>query len=60
MKKFQKYISYGYLIAAILLLYEGIRQFSIDKEKMTYSLILAFLALFMFFFKRRLAKKYKK
>lgn len=54
-----KYIQYFYLIAAILFVVDGINKFSTEEASPWISFFFAALAMFMFFFRRRFADKYK-
>ena len=60
MKKVQKYISYAYLVVAVLLFYSGIEQILESDENAWISILFGVLAVFMFFLKRKFAKRYKK
>ena len=54
--KFSKFFQYAYLVFAALFLYDGLVNWG--KNNAYVSLLLAGLAIFMFFFRRRFAKKY--
>jgi len=54
-----KYIQYFYLIAAILFVADGINKFNTEEGSPWISFFFAALAMFMFFFRRRFANKYK-
>ena len=57
--KYSKIFQYAYLVFAALFIYDAVTKY-INKDKGFYlSLGLAALAIFMFFFKRRFAKKYE-
>lgn len=60
MERIQKYIGYAYLVAAVILFYEGIVQFSKDERQGWIMLFLGFLAMGMFFLKRKIAYRYRK
>lgn len=53
-----KYIQYFYLIAAILFAVDGFMQLNSPERSPWLSFFFAAIALFMFFFRRRFAKKY--
>lgn len=54
-----KYIQYFYLIAAILFAVDGFVQLNAAERSPWLSFFFAGIALFMFFFRRRFAKKYE-
>ncbi|MEZ0006037.1 hypothetical protein ABH942_001400 [Flavobacterium sp. 28YEA47A] len=54
-----KYIQYFYLIAAILFTVDGFVQLNAAERNPWLSFFFAGIALFMFFFRRRFAKKYE-
>lgn len=54
--KFSKFFQYAYLVFAALFLYDGLVNWG--KSKAYVSIALAALAVFMFFFRRRFAKKF--
>lgn len=56
---FLKYTSYLYLVFGIYFLYEGYTQWSSGTESPFLSLVIAGLAIFMFFFRRKFAKKFE-
>ncbi len=57
MVNFHKYFQFFYLIVFVLFLYEGIEQ-TIKGEPYWVSFLFSAMAIFMFFFKRKFAKKF--
>lgn len=55
--KLQKFFQYAYLVFAILFIYEAIVNWNVDRNKAYILLGVAALAIFMFFFRMRFAKK---
>lgn len=60
MEKYIKYIEYAYLIIAVILLFEGFQKWTVQPNKAYFSLGLAVMAVFMYFFKRYIRKKQEK
>jgi len=57
--KLAKFFQYAYLIFAVLFLFDAINKF-IKTDTVAYtSLLLAALAIFMFFFRQKFRKKYE-
>lgn len=57
--KFAKFFQYAYLIFAVLFLFDAINKY-IKTETVAYtSLLLAALAIFMFFFRQRFRQKFE-
>lgn len=54
-----KFTPYIYLLAALFFLYDGITKSAAKEEGYILSLIIAGLAIFMFFFRRRFARKFE-
>jgi len=54
-----KYIQYFYLIAAILFAVDGFMQLNAAERSPWISFFFAVIALFMFFFRRKFAKKFE-
>lgn len=54
-----KYIQYFYLIAAVLFAVDGFMQLNDTERSPWLSFFFAAIALFMFFFRRKFAKKYE-
>jgi hypothetical protein len=54
-----KYIQYFYFIAAMLFVFDGIHKFNTENGSPWVSFFFAALALFLFFFRRHFANKYK-
>lgn len=57
MKKVQKIISYLYLAAAVVLSYEAFNVWYAAPKRAYLLIVIALMAVFMFFFKRYLIKK---
>ncbi len=55
--KLQKFFQYAYLVFAILFIYEAIINWNSDRNRAYMMLVIATLAVFMFFFRMRFAKK---
>lgn len=55
--KLQKFFQYAYLVFAILFIYEAIVNWNSDRNRAYMMLVVAALAVFMFFFRMRFAKK---
>ncbi|HEU0136300.1 MAG TPA: hypothetical protein VFQ50_03340 [Flavobacterium sp.] len=53
-----KYTQYVYLIAAIVFLSSGIYTLYVGEDGYEFSLIFGVIALFMFFFRRKFAKRF--
>ena len=58
MKNYIKYFQYFYLLIAILFIYDAVSKF-LNSESYWVSILLAAIAIFMFYFKRKFAKKYE-
>jgi LPXTG-motif cell wall-anchored protein len=56
--KYSKIFQYAYLVFAVLFIYDGITKWNDDTNGAYVSLGLAALAIFMYFFRRKFAKKY--
>ncbi|MBP0905483.1 LPXTG cell wall anchor domain-containing protein [Mariniflexile gromovii] len=57
--KYSKIFQYAYLVFAVLFIYDGITKWSSGASNSAYvSFGLAALAIFMYFFRRKFAKKY--
>jgi LPXTG-motif cell wall-anchored protein len=56
--KYSKIFQYAYLVFAVLFIYDGITKWNDDTNSAYVSLGLAALAIFMYFFRRKFAKKY--
>tara|TARA_R110002073_G_scaffold279026_1_gene442808 strand:+ start:37650 stop:37856 length:207 start_codon:yes stop_codon:yes gene_type:complete len=59
MSKFYKFIEIGYLIIAIVFIYEGVTKFNSEREKAYMFLLFAVLAVVMYFFKKRFRKRFE-
>lgn len=57
MHKFTKLISWAYLIVGIIFFVEIFLNWNTDRQKAYVSALMAALAIFMFFFKRKMQKK---
>jgi len=57
MTKFWKFFEIGYLIIAVILIYETISRWNSEREKAYLFLGFSVLAIFMYFFKKRFRKK---
>ncbi|XMO87364.1 hypothetical protein AAFN75_03565 [Algibacter sp. AS12] len=55
--KFSKIFQYAYLVFAVLFIYDGISKWNINRNGSYISLGLAALAILMYFFRRKFAKK---
>ncbi len=55
--KLQKFFQYAYLFFAILFIYEAIINWNSDRNRAYILLVIAALAVFMFVFRMRFAKK---
>lgn len=54
-----KFTQYAYLLAAIIIAIEGVRQYQLgDNSKAILMGIFSVIGIFMFFFRRRFAKKF--
>ncbi len=53
-----KYTQYVYLLAAAFFLYDGVSKYNSADESPWFSLVLGVVSLFMFFFRRKFAKKF--
>jgi hypothetical protein len=54
-----KYTSYIYLVFAVYFIYDGISKFNDPTATPWLSLMIAGLAVFMFFFRRKFSKKFE-
>ena len=55
--KYSKFFQYAYLVFAILFAYDAIVKYANESTVAYTSILLAATAVFMFFFRRRFAKK---
>jgi uncharacterized membrane protein YjjP (DUF1212 family) len=53
-----KYTQYVYILFAAFFIYDGITKLNEGNDNSTLSFIIAGLAVFMFFFRRKFAKKF--
>lgn len=60
MNKFWKFLQYGYLIIALILIVEAILIWNDDREKAYFHLGFSFFIILIFFFKRHFRKKVQK
>lgn len=54
-----KYTQYVYLVFAIYFIYDGITKLNAGNDTPWLSFLIAGMAIFMFFFRRKFAKKYE-
>ena len=54
-----KLFQYAYLVIAVLFLYKGISEWSTDRNGAYISFFFTALAVFVFFFRKRFAKKFE-
>lgn len=54
-----KYTQYAYLLAAAFFIYDGISKFDSNRNQAYLSLLLALMAIGMFFFRKKFAKKFE-
>lgn len=54
-----KYTQYAYLVAAAFFIYDGISKFDSNRNQAYLSLLLALMAVGMFFFRKKFAKKFE-
>ncbi|MFY7812109.1 MAG: hypothetical protein ACOVQ2_10310 [Flavobacterium sp.] len=54
-----KYIQYFYLVVAIIMIVDGINNYSNNKD-IIMNVLIAVMAIFMFFFRRHFSNKYSK
>ena len=54
-----KYTQYVYLLAAAFFIYDGISKFDSNRNQAYLSLLLALMAVGMFFFRKKFAKKFE-
>jgi hypothetical protein len=57
--KLLKLLQYAYLFFVVLFLYDGISNWSIDRNRSYISLLFAALALFMYFFRKKYRKRFE-
>ena len=57
--KYSKIFQYAYIVFAILFLYDGVSKYMENGEIYYPSILLGALAIFMFFFRRKFAKKFE-
>ncbi|MDW8850175.1 hypothetical protein SD960_08750 [Flavobacterium sp. MMLR14_040] len=53
-----KYTQYVYILFAVFFIYDGIMKLNEGNDNSTLSFIIAGLAVFMFFFRRKFARKF--
>jgi len=53
------FFQYVYLAFAALFIYDGISNWSVDRNRAYMSLVLAVLAIFMFFFRKKYRKRFE-
>ncbi|WP_264536023.1 hypothetical protein [Flavobacterium sp. N1736] len=53
-----KYTQYVYILFAVFFIYDGITKLNEGNDNSTLSFIIAGLAIFMFFFRRKFARKF--
>ena len=58
--KYSKFFQYAYLIFAVLFIYDALNKYFNEGMVAYTSLLLAATAVFMFFFRRKFAKKMEK
>ncbi|MDO7171983.1 LPXTG cell wall anchor domain-containing protein [Mariniflexile sp. AS56] len=57
--KYSKIFQYAYIVFAVLFIYDGVTKWNVGESNSAYvSFGLAALAVFMYFFRRKFAKKY--
>ena len=54
-----KYTQYFYLVFAVFFIYDGISKWGVEGTTPWLSFMIAGLAVFMFFFRRKFAKKFE-
>ncbi len=54
-----KFFQYAYLAIAVLFFYKGFTQWELNRNQAYLSIGLAILAIFMFFFRRKYANRFK-
>lgn len=59
MSLFIKYFQYAYLVIAIVMIVDGIKNYS-NGESYVMNVLIAVMAVFMFFFRRHFSNKYSK
>ena len=57
MKKFSQILAWAYLIVGIVFIIEIFANWNTDRNKSYMSIVMAVLAIFMFFFKRKFRNK---
>lgn len=57
--KILRLFQYAYIIFAVLFLWDAISNWSVDRSRSYMSLLFVALAVFMFFFRKRFAKKFQ-
>lgn len=56
--KYSKFFQYAYLVFGVLFLYDAISKYMSNSEVAYASILLGVLAIFMYFFRRKFAKKF--
>lgn len=59
MTKFWKFFEYGYLIIAVVLFVDGVSRWNSEREKAYLIIGFGALAVFMYFFKKRMRKRFE-
>ena len=54
-----KYTQYAYLIVAVVFIYDAITKMNAENDTPWLSFLIAGMAIFMFFFRRKFAKKFE-
>jgi len=57
MHKFTKFMTWAYLVVGIIFTVEVFLNWNVDRQKAYVSILMAVLAIFMFFFKRKMQKR---
>lgn len=56
--KYSKFFQYAYLVFGVLFLYDAVSKYMSNGEVAYASILLGVLAIFMYFFRRKFAKKF--
>ncbi len=57
--KLLQFLQYAYLIFAVLFIYDAISKWGGERDRAYISLVFAVIAIFMFFFRRKYANRFR-
>jgi len=60
MNKISKFFEYGYLVIAVVFIFETVNNWNTDRSRAYLLLLFSVVAIFMYFFKKRFRSKIEK